>query len=140
MRTDCTATNRKVLKYDLTFARHVVTPVIAGPTPSFFPLPDLVVASTSKYYTVSSNKVEKPLNHSETHFHTFKPLVQRSATPTQGRHLYIQLKDSVLTPGYTTTEISDKPACHHKKPKQLSHGQKLAAASKHAKAGPASKP
>ncbi|KAI8830489.1 hypothetical protein BJ741DRAFT_354412 [Chytriomyces cf. hyalinus JEL632] len=110
----------RVLTSDLAFARHLIMPVIEGPKPSFFPSPDLIVASTSTYYTVSNNKVEKPLSHSETHFHTFKPPVQRSATLTQ--------------------DISDKPAPQHKKPKKLSRGQKLAAASKLAKASSALKP
>ncbi|KAJ3229863.1 hypothetical protein HDU81_004949 [Chytriomyces hyalinus] len=105
----------RVLTHALAVASHFKPPVFTGPKPSFFPCPDLEVISTPKYYEASNNKVDKPLDHSETHFHTFKGPVKQMATPKQAVN-------------------TEQPAGHYKKPKKLSRGQKLAAASKRAKA------
>ncbi|KAJ3406670.1 hypothetical protein HDU80_010688 [Chytriomyces hyalinus] len=104
----------RVLTHALAIAGHFKPPVITGPKPSFFPSPDLVVSSPSKYYLASNHTVENPLAHSKTHFHTFTGPVQRTVVPKQGN--------------------SDKKARPNKKEKKLSRGQKLAVASKLAKA------
>ncbi|KAJ3404767.1 DNA-directed RNA polymerase II core subunit rpb9 [Chytriomyces hyalinus] len=60
---------------------------------------------------MSNNKVETPLDHSKTYFHTFKGL------------------NLVLTSSHTTTVTLEKAAGQHKKPKKLSCGQNVASLS-----------
>ncbi|KAI8830535.1 hypothetical protein BJ741DRAFT_652265 [Chytriomyces cf. hyalinus JEL632] len=101
----------RVLTHALAIMSHFTPPAITGPKPSFFPSPDLVVDSPSKYYVASNHTVDNPLPHSKTHFHSFTGPVKRAAVPKEAN--------------------ADKKARPNKK---LSRGQRLAKASKLAKA------